>query len=729
MHDQARQPAAVVSAGSPSGSPARILIVDDERMNRAILSQIIQRRGFATLEASSGMEALKLIEHEQIDLVLLDIVMPEMDGYEVLRQLRQRKTESQLPIIIVTASDDSQEIVHAFELGANDFVSKPIDPAVTFARINTQIKLQQAQAALRESEERYAMAAMGANDGLWDWNLLSNQVYYSPRWTEMLGVHPADVSNSPDEFLNRLHDEDRVRVEAEFSAHFRGETKHFEAELRMQHGDGTYRWMLCRGLAVRNAQGIAQRIAGSLTDITEGKVADGLTGLPNRLLFLDRVQRAVDRRLRHKDEQFAILYLDIDNFKIVNDSLGHEVGDQLLQAVARRLEDCVRASDSMVARLGGDEFAVVIEHIHIAADAHRVAQRILDAMSRPFVLCDRDVFTSASIGISFGEELSEKADDLLREADTAMYQAKANGKSRCRVFDPTMQEEVRLRLELEADLRKSLEREEFELYYQPIVLLENQKLAGFEALVRWRHPRRGLVLPGEFIGVVEETGLIVRLGTWVLKHACQKLVEWQSLFGLTEPLIISVNVSSRQLAHEGLVDQIAAIIRESGIRPSSIKLEVTESTIMQNPDEGAAKLSQLRELGVWVGIDDFGTGYSSLAYLHRLPLDILKVDRSFVIRMEDSAEHTAIVNTVLTLAKSLGLDAVAEGIESPRQAAMLREMGCKFGQGYLFARPMPANEAMELIRRSTGVVNPVQNRLCLPPADGQTTHDQVVNLT
>jgi diguanylate cyclase (GGDEF)-like protein/PAS domain S-box-containing protein len=697
-------------------------------MNRAIVSQLIRRRGFEALEASSGIEALKIIAEEGVDLVLLDIVMPGMDGYDVLQQLREIKTESQLPVIMVTASNDSQEIVRAFELGANDFVSKPIDPAVTFARINTQIKLQQAQTALRESEERYAMAAMGANDGLWDWNLLSNQVYYSPRWTEMLGMEATEVGNSPDEFLSRLHVEDRTRVEAEFTAHLRGETKHFEAELRIQHRDGSFRWMLCRGLAVRNAQGTAQRIAGSLTDITEGKVADGLTGLPNRLLFLDRVQRAVDRRYRQPDEKFAIIYLDIDNFKIVNDSLGHEVGDQLLQAVARRLEDSVRSSDSMVARLGGDEFAVVIEHVQTSVDAQRVAQRILESMTRPFTLCDRDVFTSASIGISFGDELPQRAEDLLREADTAMYQAKANGKSRCRVFDPTMQEEVRLRLELEADLRHAIEREEFVLYFQPIVLLATRKLAGFEALVRWRHPQRGLVSPSEFISVAEETGLILPLGAWVLEHACETLVEWESTFELAESLIISVNVSSRQLAHEGLVDQIANIIQKSGIRPSSIKLEVTESTIMQNPEDGAAKLAQLRELGVWVGIDDFGTGYSSLAYLHRLPLDILKVDRSFVIRMEDSSEHVAIVNTVLMLAESLELDAVAEGIETQTQAMMLQEMGCKFGQGYLFARPMTDAEAVDLIRREC-----VAARTCTQPvlsgfADAPPTPEQAVTL-
>ncbi|MCA9149023.1 MAG: EAL domain-containing protein [Planctomycetales bacterium] len=671
--------------------PQRVLVVDDEIVNRTLLCTLLRRQGFETLEASSGPEAIRLAFSQPIDLILLDLVMPDSDGFQVLAQLRAKFDETTLPVVIVTATEETEQIVRAFQCGANDYVTKPIDADVMLARVMTQLRLRHAQSALRESEERYAIAARGANDGLWDWNLTTGDVYYSPRWLEMLGLSGASSTAKPEQWFTRVHPEDRQRVRQELDAHCAGHSEHFETELRMLHEDGGFRWMLCRGLAVRDAKGNAVRVAGSLTDITEGKVADALTGLPNRLFFLDRLQRAI-RRLGSDEAQsgFAVIYLDVDNFKLINDSLGHSFGDELLMAVAHRIERCIRSSESLVARLGGDEFAILIESLPNTAAVEAIAVRIIEAISRPFAFHGREVFTSTSIGIAVCSDASSNAEDVLREADTAMYQAKSLGKNAYEVFDPDMKEQVTRRLEMEHDLRRALERNELRLYYQPIVRLQGNRIDAFEALVRWEHPQHGMISPEQFIPLAEETGLIVPLGSWVLHEACRQLAEWQQRGW--HDLRVSVNVSSKQLTNRDFIDEVAHALHTFQVPAATLKLEITESAIMENPETGVEILRELRELGVRIGIDDFGTGYSSLASLHRLPLDVLKVDRSFVSKMVDSQENTAIVRTIMALAESLNLSVIAEGIETPEQHGTLGAMGCEYGQGYLFARPLPSDE-------------------------------------
>lgn len=675
----------------------RILVVDDERVNVAIVSCLLQGHGYHTYEATDGIEALRIVQVHEPDLVLLDICMPDMDGFEVLRTLREERCESELPVIMVTAHEESTQAVHAFHLGANDYVTKPIDVEVTLARVATQVRLRKAQLALRESEERYALAAQGTNDGLWDWNLTNDQMYYSPRWCQMLGLAPHTVGSSASLWIQRIHPEDRERVKAELYAHRNGETQHFETELRVLHSDGMYRWMLCRGLAVRDSSGSAVRMAGSLTDITEGKVADALTGLPNRLLFLDRLQRSIDRKQLDSRCRFAILFLDIDNFKLVNDSLGHETGDQLLTSFAHRLESCVRSTDTIVSRLGGDEFAVLVEHLHDYVDAQTISQRILETMSRPFVLRGREVFAAPSIGIAFSSPECKRAEDMLREADTAMYEAKSEGKGGYRIYNPDMRRQVASRLDLQNDLRRVLERDELVLNFQPIVLLESGKIVGAEALVRWEHPVHGQVPPDRFIPVAEETGMIVPIGAWVLREACRQTTAWQRQFPALDDLIISVNVSNRQLACGNIRQDVSDVIEKTEIRPEQLKLEVTESAIMDNPEDATRILRELRELGVRIGVDDFGTGYSSLAYLHRLPLDMLKIDRSFVQGLNQTEENNAIVRTIVSLAQNLRLDVVAEGIETVEQRDLLNSIACKYGQGYLFSKPVPGYVFQEML--------------------------------
>jgi diguanylate cyclase (GGDEF)-like protein/PAS domain S-box-containing protein len=687
-----------------TGATDRLLVVDDIEANRDMLSRRLQRLGYAVRQAASGAEALDIIEQEPISLVLLDVEMPGMTGLEVLTTVRRRYSAIELPVVMVTARQQREDIIEALTLGANDYVTKPIDMPIAVARIRTQLSLKQAEAALRESEERYALAARGANDGLWDWNLLTNHVYYSPRWKLMLGSDEDAVRGNPEEWLGRVHPDESTRVRADVDAHCAGRTAQFESEHRLLHCDGNYRWVLVRGLAIRDAQGRATRFAGSLTDITGGKVSDALTGLPNRILFIDRLGRAVERRKRHGETLYAVLFLDLDRFKVVNDSLGHAIGDQLLIALARRLEQCLRTSDTCarlggeqtIARLGGDEFTILLDDISQVGDALRVADRIQKTLARPFLLGGQEVFTSASIGIAIGTREYDTAEAVLRDADTALYRAKALGKARYEVFDTEMRNRAVARLQLETDLRRAIERNEFRLYYQPIVSLVTGHVSGVEALLRWPHWERGLVYPADFIPVAEETGLIVPMGEWALREACRQLAEWHACVETAVPLTMAVNLSGRQFLQPDLAGRIERILAETGVAASSLKLEITESTIIENMAQIVELLLQLKELGVKVAIDDFGTGYSSLSYLQRLPIDSLKVDRSFVSCM--TRDGMEIVRAIVGLAHNLGLDVVAEGVETPEQLSQLQLLGCEFGQGYLFSAAVDASGIPAVLR-------------------------------
>ncbi|MBI1723955.1 MAG: EAL domain-containing protein, partial [Gemmatimonadetes bacterium] len=559
--------------------------------------------------------------------------------------------------------------------------------------------------ALRQSEERYALAAAGANDGLWDWDLTKNEVYYSSRWKAMLGYDDAAIGNSPEEWFGRVHHDDLEWLKVTLDGHLAGATAHFEAAHRIRHRDGTLRWMLTRGLAVRDATGRAYRVAGSQTDITERKVTeqqlmhdafhDALTGLPNRALFMDELVHSVHRAKRRKDYAFAVLYLDVDRFKLVNDSLGHGAGDQMLVALARRLQEAVRPGDR-VARLGGDEFAVLLDDVTDGSDATRVAGRIQEALEAPLDLAGREVFSTASIGIALSLTGYDRAEDALRDADLASYRAKAQGRDRCEVFDLGMHARAVARLELETDLRRALERREFGLDYQPIVALESGDIVGFEALLRWRHPHRGLLGPGEFVPVAEDTGLIVPIGRWVLREACRQLCEWRRAFPDRSTLGISVNVSFKQLLRVDLPQHVEQVLAEAELQARRLHLEVTENVIMEHAEAVASVLARLKDLNVRLHMDDFGTGYSSLSNLRRFPVDALKIDRLFVSRMEE-AENLEIVRTIIALAHHLGLRVIAEGVETGTQAAQLRALECEYGQGFLYSRPVSAEAAAALL--------------------------------
>jgi diguanylate cyclase (GGDEF)-like protein/PAS domain S-box-containing protein len=577
---------------------------------------------------------------------------------------------------------------------------------------------KRAEERQRQSEERLALAARGANDALWDWDILMDSVYLSPRWAEMAGIPSGEPGPTPASSLLRVHEADREYLMTLVRAHLKGHSPHLEAEFRLLHGAGGVRWILLRGIAVRNEAGRAVRMAGSLTDITARKEAesklrhdafhDALTGLPNRALFMDRLEHALVRQKGRKQTCFSLLFIDLDRFKVVNDSLGHAMGDQLLIATARRLATCVRAVDT-VARLGGDEFGVLLEDVQDGADARHVAERIVRELGTPLVLRGQEVFSAPSIGIAHGGPHYAHAEEVLRDADTAMYRAKDQGRKGFVEFDPSMHVRAVALLQLETDLRRSLERTlasdangeprpgELHLRYQPIIELSTGHICGVEALLRWEHPQRGLVGPYDFVPLAEETGLIVPIGAWALREACRQTSEWLRMLARKDALSVAVNFSPQQILQRDLRAQTARILSECGLPPQALRLEVTETVLMDNADRAAQVLVEMRELGVRVDLDDFGTGYSSLSYLHNLRLDALKIDRSFISRGGTEGGNWEIVRTIVSLARGLGIEVVAEGVETGEQLAAVRGLGVDRAQGFFFAKPLTARELSALL--------------------------------
>jgi diguanylate cyclase (GGDEF)-like protein/PAS domain S-box-containing protein len=687
-----------------------LLVVDDEEMNRDMLSRRLELEGYSVLTAPGGAEALKLISEQDFDAVLLDAMMPLQSGYEVLAEIRKNHSAMDLPVLMATAKSQSEDVVSAFEFGANDYITKPINFPVAMARIKSQVAGKKLSTQLRTSEMRYSLSVQGANDGLWDWDLRTNRIYYSERWKSILGLQPNEVGDGPEEWFDRIHAEDRSHVEQALAAHRAGETAQLECEYRMLHRDKSYRWVLTRGMAVREASGREARMAGSQTDITRGKGADPLTGLPNRVMFMDALTATVEAARHKPNACYAVLFLDLDRFKVINDSLGHLGGDELLIAIARRLESCLRSADVIthitnrctISRFGGDEFVVLLPGLHEPANAALVADRILSVLSEPLSLRGNDVSISTSIGIAIGTGEADSAHDLLRDADMAMYQAKTNGKSRWCLFDQSLREQAVERLELERELRNGIKLGEFIVHYQPIVELQSQSIKGFEALLRWKHPTRGLVSPADFVPVAEEIGFILELGAWVLRQACHQVRAWQLKFPSHANLFISVNVSTKQFASSQLVDCVQESLTESGLDPRCLKLEITESAIMTDPKVAAETLNKLRSLGVSISLDDFGTGYSSLSYLQTFPINTLKIDRSFVKRLGSSNESDEIVRAIVNLAHTLGMEVTAEGIEETSQGDQLTNLACESGQGFLYSRPISDINVEQLLTELAG---------------------------
>jgi diguanylate cyclase (GGDEF)-like protein/PAS domain S-box-containing protein len=678
----------------------RILLVDDDEDDFVVTRDLLadsKRTSFVLDWVSDFDEAIDTIVRNAHDIYLIDYRLGEHNGLELLAHARASGCAA--PLVLLTGQDDGEVDLAAMRAGAADYLVKgEIDAQLLERSIRYALEQSRTLSALRESEERYALSARGANDGLWVWNLRTDDVYYSPRWKSMFGYGEDEIGSAPDEWFSRVHPDDIDILRSTLDAHLRGVTPHFENEHRIRTSSGAERWMLSRGLAVRDGEGNATRIAGSSTDITERKRAeerlthdafhDALTDLPNRALFMDRLQRAIESQARHPQSCYAVLFLDLDRFKVVNDSLGHVIGDELLIAVAGRLRTTLRATDT-IARLGGDEFAVLVEGIDDITTAVRAARRIQEELLLPFEIGGHEIFTSVSIGIAFSASGYTRPQDVLRDADIAMYRAKANGKARHEVFDAAMHERALNLLQFETDLRRAIDRGELRVFYQPIVSMATGRICGVEALIRWQRGEQ-FVSADEIISVAEETGLIVPIGDWVLREALRQLVEWDGA-GLGTDFDMHVNLSTRQLLQPHVVDRVSEALMESGVAAKRLHLEVTESVLIESAEAAAALLRDLRAIGVGLSLDDFGTGWSSLSSLRLFPFDVLKIDRSFLLD-QDERRGDDIVRTISALGRLLGMQVTVEGLETAEQVERMRGLDIDFAQGFYFSVPLPPDD-------------------------------------
>ncbi|MBH8565648.1 EAL domain-containing protein [Nostoc sp. CENA67] len=593
-----------------------ILIIDDMVDNLRVLSSLLTKEGYNVRKALNWQMALSACQTVLPDLILLDIMMPEVDGYEVCQRFKAWDLTADIPIIFISALDDVFDKVKGFQIGGVDYITKPFEFEEVLVRVQNQIALRAAKLEI-------------------------------------------------------------LTLNSELEERVKQRTWELEKALQKLQGEITYR----------------RQLQSKLLDIA---LHDSLTGLPNRVLFIRRIEKALNCAKQDSNYQFAVLFLDCDRFKVVNDSLGHLVGDELLIAIGRRLQDCLRPVDTL-ARLGGDEFGIILENLTDISSAIQIAKSILQQLSLTFKLSRYEVFMSASIGISWGNKDYEKPEYLLRDADTAMYRAKALGRARYHVFDPAMYQEAIQLLELENDLRRAVERQEFIIYYQPIISLTTGRISGFEALLRWQHPVRGLISPIEFIPIAEETGLINPINMWVLQSACQQLRIWQHHSPNLENLTISVNLSAKLFSQANLTAEIDQIIDETKVNPACLELEITESVIMENTCAIKGILQELKARNIKLIMDDFGTGYSSLSYLHSFPLNALKIDKSFVKRMQESQANMGLVPAMISIAESMGMTVIAEGVETQEQLKQLKSLKCNFAQGFLFSKPLEQKLVLNFI--------------------------------
>lgn len=689
----------------------KLLLVEDDEDDYFFFEDLLddfQSIQFDLDWADTYDKGLQAVQRHQHDIYVFDFRLGSRTGLDLLEEVVA--LGHRIPIILLTGQEDREIDLAAMTAGATDYLVKgTITSALLERSIRYAINHTRALVALQEREEQYNLVAQASNDGLWDWNLQTHQVYYSPRWAAIIGQGEATLQPSIQEWFDRIHPEDKERFRTDLRRHLRRETTAFECQYRMLHRDQSYRWVSSRGMAVFGPHNRVVRMAGSHTDLTNHvALYDHLTGLPSRALFLDQLHRTLTRVNRQTNYLFAVLFLDCDRFKVINDSLGHAIGDQLLIEVAKRLTAALRPGD-VIARLGGDEFAILLENIAGQDQAEQVASRLNRELEKAFELQGHAVYISASIGIALNSDHSPQAENLLRDADNAMYRAKALGKSRYVVFEAAMRDRVQALLRVETDLRAAIANQEFQLYYQPIISLKTHEIVSLEALIRWQHPQRGLISPQEFIPVAEETGLILAIGQWVLEESCQQLWQWHQTLTEIPPLSISVNLSRKQFSQASLGRQIQSILSETGVSARHLKLEITETMIMENEVMVSELISQLRALGLQLQIDDFGTGYSSLSFLHNFPLDTLKIDRSFIEGLVTDTEKSEIVRTMITLAHNLGMTAIAEGVETQAQLQWLQQHHCDCVQGYLLSKPLSADQMQKALMQSHRVfVQPLE---------------------
>ena len=698
-----------------------VLVVDDDDDARAFASESLGQAGFKVSEAKDGPAALASVEREPPDLVLLDIVMPDMDGYAVCRAIRALSVGRHTPVLMMTCTVDEASIAAAYDAGATDFVAKPASHVVLAQRVKFLIRAQHTSNELRRSERRLAQAHQVAGLGAWEWDLAEGLLRCSKLCEQLLGV--AGVEGDPHALIECAAPEDRDRLRRALEEVLRSKGS-ASLEHRIRAPDGTETTVQHSAEAITDETGNVIRLVGTIQDITERHEAqerfrslayrDVLTGLPNRTYLAEHLTATLELCERHA-RVLALLFLDLDDFKKVNDSYGHSAGDEVLKHVSERLRLSVRGGDvlgrlaiedesdsagpsngSIVSRLGGDEFVVLLTEIRGPADAARTAQRIIEALSAPIPLDGREVSVSTSIGITVYPADGRDGASLLKHADIAMYHAKDSGRNAYQFFTQDMNAIAFERLAMETSLRNALERDEFTLLYQPKLDIRDRRIPGVEVLLRWNHPDIGLVPPADFISVADGCGLIVPIGEWVLRTACAQIKAWEAE-GL-RPVRAAINISATQFAHPRLAESIGECLRHNELDPGALEVEVTEEVLMQEDNHVQGVLQALKSLGVVIAIDDFGTGNSSISLLQRFPIDVIKIDGSFVREASRDEDQKAIVTAIISMAKSLKLGVVAEGVDRSEQIELLRELGCNEIQGHVFSPPVSAAEMTELLR-------------------------------
>ncbi len=683
-----------MTESSETNDKPLILIVDDSRYLRLKLRQVLEGDGYTVAEAEDGQQALSIFKRFQPDLVLMDCVMPVMNGLSACAQMQAFPGGNRTPVIMITGLSDDNAVDDAFNAGATDYITKPIHWAVLRNRVRRLMRARQTEASLDKVEALARSIISRAHDGIITVDTYGVVKSFNPACERIFGYAPGDViGQNINVLLPDFHDNDGFIVSQLIGE---DEVCGVSSEVVGRRNDGS-----AVPIEFTFSDFCVHRqcfVTLILRDITERKryeetiwhqaFHDNLTGLANRMLFKDRLALAMAHAKRNNNG-LAVLFLDLDRFKLINDTLGHDIGDQLLNQVGIRLRNCVREDDT-VARMGGDEFTLLLPEIMKAEHAARIAQKVVEAVRQPLKIGEHELYISTSIGIVLFPDDGQDAETLLKNADTAMYRAKENGRNHYELYASSMNAKASERLLLENSMRRALERREFVVHYQPKINVKSGGITGMEALVRWQHPKLGLVLPGEFIPLAEESGLIVPIGEWVLKTACAQNKAWQDS-GFPS-IRVAVNLSARQFQLQNLVEVVSRVLKTTGLDPTCLELEITESIAMQNAEHTVSVLNQLNEMGIQLSIDDFGTGYSSLSYLRRFPINKLKIDRSFVAEIGTDSHNGAIASAVIVLGRSLNMGVIAEGVEREEQLNFLKDHDCFEMQGFLFGKPMPVED-------------------------------------
>lgn len=690
------------------------LVVDDDLLLRIPMCAALEKVGFDVIEAENGNEAVASFKSNKPDLVLLDVVMPEMDGFKTCAAIRNLPGGKYAQILMVTGLDDTESVESAFEAGANDFVAKPLNWVMLGHRCKYMLRAGRAIQAFNRNEYRLSKTQELAKLGNWEINLITDEFQCSTEACSILGLDNAQRKISFDIFFESVVAGDQNSVKEHIASAIKAK-RPFSSNYRIILPNGPQRFILNRGEVVFNENGVAEVMLAAIQDVTQLKNAeeeirqlafyDGLTGVANRMLFLNSLEKELSTAKRHK-RNFALLFLDLDHFKRINDTFGHHIGDLLLKNVSDTLQRCIRSTDtasrfdkdnadSLIARLGGDEFVILLSDVNEPEDAALIARRILHEIPEGFNLEGHQVTVTTSIGISIYPTDGQTSEELLKHADSAMYHAKGTGKNNYQFYKESLNAAVKERFSIEHGIQVAIERDEFLLYYQPQIDFSTRKIVGAEALIRWFHPQKGMILPNKFIPIAEESGFIVDINKWVVQEACQQNGQWRR-DGLV-PIRVAINLSGYQFATQNIIRTIKDALQEANLDAQELEVEITENVLMQDTKENISILEELKDLSLRIALDDFGTGYSSLSYITSFPVDIIKIDRSFVMGCTLQKNNLVIIKAIIAMGHSLGLKVVAEGIETEEQFLLMKKLGVDEGQGFFFSPPVSTDAFAKLL--------------------------------